>query len=186
MTKTKISPGPDNICGQVLRTCAEQLCSIFYYIFLLSLQQQKVPEVWKKSIIPPVAETTKPTSLNDFRPVALTSSVMKSFEKLDRKEILQQVEKLIDSIQFAYRPRRGVDDAVVTLLNFLYRHLDGAKAHARLLIIDFSSAFNTIQPHLLVDKLLNQFKLDFNLVGWILDFLTDRSQCVRVNGCFSK
>ncbi len=47
--------------------------------------------------------------------------------------------------------------------------------------MDFSSAFNTIQSHLLVEKLLHQFKLEANLVGWILDFLTNRSQRVRVN-----
>lgn len=62
---------------------------------------------------------------------------MKSFGKIIRKEILQQVEELIDPLLFAYRPCRGVDDAVVTLINFLYRHLDGAKAHARHLFIDF-------------------------------------------------
>ena len=53
------------------------------------------------------------------------------------------------------------------------------------MFIDFSSAFNTIQPHLLAEKLISLFNLDFNLVGWILDFLTNRSQCVRVNGSLS-
>ena len=53
------------------------------------------------------------------------------------------------------------------------------------MFIDFSSAFNTIQPHLLAQKLIHSFKLDLNLVGWIIDFLTDRSQCVRVNDVLS-
>lgn len=43
---------------------------------------------------------------------------MKSFEKLNRKEILQEMEHN-DPLQFAYRPCRGVDDAVITLINFL-------------------------------------------------------------------
>lgn len=34
-----------------------------------------------------------------------------------------------------------------------------------------------LRPHILVDKLLN-FGLDFSIVGWILDFLTNR---VKVN-----
>ena len=105
---------------------------------------------------------------------------MKTLEKLIKNEILSQVEELLDPLQFAYRPGRGVEDATVTLLHFLYRHLEGAKAQARLLFIDFSSAFNTIQP-----PFSREVKLDFNLVGWILDFLTNRSQCVRVNGSFS-
>lgn len=72
------------------------------------------------------------------------------------------------------------------MLNLLFRHLETPKAHARLLFIDFSSAFNTIQPYLLAENLISLFKLDFNIVGWIVDFLTDRSQCVKVNGVYSK
>ena len=72
-----------------------------------------------------------------------------------------------------------------SLLHFLYGHLEGQKTHARLLFVDFSSAFNTIQPLLLADRLLHHFNLDPNLIGWITDFLTNRSQCVRVNGVFS-
>ncbi len=51
--------------------------------------------------------------------------------------------------------------------------------------MDFSSAFNSLQPHILVEKLITDFGLDFNLVGWILDFIADRTQRVRVNGSLS-
>ena len=39
-SKVKKSPGPDNIGGHLLSSCAEQLGPIFYYIFKLSLSQQ--------------------------------------------------------------------------------------------------------------------------------------------------
>ena len=71
------------------------------------------------------------------------------------------------------------------LLNSLYHHLEGPLTLARLLIIDFYSAFNTIQPQLLVEKLLSDFNFDMNIIGWILDLMTERSQCVRVNGVLS-
>ena len=92
----------------------------------------------------------------------------------------------LDPRQFAYRARRGVEDAQITLLNLLYSHLDGPGTHARLLFLDFSSAFNTIQPHVLVSKLLSEFNLESNLVSWIMDFLTNRTQRVKVNGCLSE
>lgn len=111
---------------------------------------------------------------------------MKVFEKLVRSEILRKTEHSFDPLQFAYRPRRGVEDATVTLLNLLFKHLDNNGSHARLLFIDFSSAFNTIQPHILTTRLLEQFDLSNNLVGWILNFLTDRTQRVRVNGSLSE
>ena len=46
---------------------------------------------------------------------------------------------------------------------------------------DFSSAFNTIQPHLLVQKLLNM-KLPSSVISWIFEYLTSRFQYVMLNG----
>ena len=115
----------------------------------------------------------------------ITSLIMKQFEKLVKRELVAKTESLLDPLQFAYREGRGVQDATATLLNLVHKHLEGVKTHARLLFVDFSSAFNTIQPHVLVEKLINSFSLDPCLVGWILDFLTNRSQCVRVNNTLS-
>ena len=49
--------------------------------------------------------------------------------------------------------------------------------------MDFSSAFNSIQPHVLIKRLLD---LDVNtdLVLWIRQFLCDRPQRVRLNSRF--
>lgn len=69
---------------------------------------------------------------------------MKSFEKLIKTDVLCQIENSLDPLQFAYRAKRGVEDTTLTLLNFLYKHQEGPKTHARLLFIDLSSAFNTI------------------------------------------
>ena len=78
-----------------------------------------------------------------------------------------------------------MQDATITLLDLVCKHLDINKKHARLLFVDFSSAFNTIQPHLLVQVLTDYFHLDPSMVGWVLDFLTNRVQRVRVNGSLS-
>ncbi|KAI4889354.1 hypothetical protein NFI96_010285 [Prochilodus magdalenae] len=48
----------------------------------------------------------------------------------------------------------------------------------------FSSAFNTIQPAYLGDK-LNVMQVDAPLVSWIVDYLTGRPQYVRLQHCVS-
>ena len=52
------------------------------------------------------------------------------------------------------------------------------------MFFDFSSAFSTIQPHLLVQKLLNM-KLPSSIISWIFDYLTNRLQYVRLNELLS-
>lgn len=98
---------------------------------------------------------------------------------------MDSVQDRLDPLQFAYRPSRGVEDATGTLLNLVFKHLEGAKSLVRLLFVDFSSAFNCIQPHVLAGKLRNCFNIDPGLVSWLMDFLTNRSQRVRVNGTLS-
>ncbi len=65
--------GPDGITGRVLRSCADQLAGLFTSIFNESLATSVVPTLFKKSVIIPVPKNSKPSCLNDYRPVALTS-----------------------------------------------------------------------------------------------------------------
>ncbi|KAK3553996.1 hypothetical protein QTP70_019109, partial [Hemibagrus guttatus] len=55
---------------------------IFSQIFNRSLELCEVPACFKRSTIIPIPKKPKITGLNDYRPVALTSVVMKSFERL--------------------------------------------------------------------------------------------------------
>ena len=71
--------------------------------------------------------------------------------------VMTRREHLLDPMQVAYRPGpgRGVDDAVATIINYVLCHLEDAKTHARVLCMDMSSAFNTLQPHLLFKKCIS-------------------------------
>src|SRR4029434_1310071 len=60
----------------------------------------------------PVPKKPKITCLNDYRPVALTSVVMKVFERLVLSYLKASTDHLMDPLQFAYRPNRSVDDAI--------------------------------------------------------------------------
>lgn len=177
---TRKSPGPDNIEGAVLKHCAEQLAPVFTDIFRSSLNLQKVPSIWKTSTIIPVPKIPRPSEPNDFRPIALTSLVMKCFERLVKRYLISQTQHLLDPMQFAYQASRGVEDAIATLLHLLHTHLEKPKAHAKILFADFSSAFNTIKPSILANILTEEFSLEPGLISWIVDFLSCRIQQVRI------
>ena len=74
--------GPDNISPCLPKLCADQLSSVFTDIFNVSLSQCKIPHCFKKSTIIPVPKKSTASCLNDYRPVALTSVVMKTLERL--------------------------------------------------------------------------------------------------------
>ena len=67
------------------------------------------------------------------------------------------------------------------VLNNVYSHSEKPGSSIRLMFFDFSSAFNTIQPHLIVQKLL-AMNLSPSTVHWIFNYLTNRPQMVSLNG----
>lgn len=74
----------------------------------------------------------------------MTSNVVKSLEKIITEELRREVEPSLDQFQFAYTRNRSTSDAISTILHYILKHLESPVAYARLLFIDFSSAFNTI------------------------------------------
>uniref|UniRef100_A0A8B9GXH1 Reverse transcriptase domain-containing protein n=1 Tax=Astyanax mexicanus TaxID=7994 RepID=A0A8B9GXH1_ASTMX len=171
--------GPDKVSPRILKTCAAELGEPLQRIFNLSLQLGRVPTLWKTSCLVPVPKKNRPSELNDFRPVALTSHLMKTLERLFLCLLRPQVQHAQDCLQFAYRAGVGVEDAILYLLHRAHSHLDKGKSTVRILFLDFSSAFNTIQPLMLQDK-LDGMRVDPYLVAWIFSYLTDRPQYVRL------
>ncbi|KAL0200139.1 hypothetical protein M9458_003326, partial [Cirrhinus mrigala] len=170
--------GPDGIPGRVLRACAEQLAGVFTDIFNMSLAQAAVPRCFKTTSIVPVPKHSSPTCLNDYRPVALTPIIMKCFERLVLTHLKDSLQSSLDPHQFAYRRNRSTEDAVSIVLHSVLTHLDNTNTYARMLFVDFSSAFNTVLPSKLITK-LRDLDINTSLCNWIMDFLTNRPQHVR-------
>ena len=69
--------------------------------------------------------------------------------------------------------------ATPTVLHTVLRRLEQHGAYARLLFVDYSSAFNTILPCRLLSN-MSDLGVQHNICLWIRDFLTDRPQSVRM------
>lgn len=94
------------------------------------------------------------------------------------------VSKCLDPLQFAYQPRLGVEDAITFMVNRMYAHLDKSASTVRVMFFYFSSAFHTLRPDLLGEKLA-AIQVDVSLVSWIVDYLTGRPQYVHLQDCVS-
>ncbi|KAI4905611.1 hypothetical protein NFI96_003219 [Prochilodus magdalenae] len=171
--------GPDNIPGRALKVCSSELAGVFVDIFNLSLAQSSVPSCFKTTTIVPLPKKSVVTCLNDYRPVALTPIVMKCFERIVMSHIQETIPDNLDPLQFAYRQNRSTDDAVNTAIHTALTHLEGKDTYVRMLFIDYRSAFNTVIPTKLAGKLLT-LGLTPTLCNWVLNFLTDRPQSVRI------
>ena len=141
--------------------------------------------MWKTAEIIPVPKRSKIESMYDLRPVALTPAIMKVFERFVLKLLLNEVKEQLDPLQFAYKAKRNVEDACLLFTNNILKHLEKNRNYARVLFIDFSSAFNTIPPHVMVQK-LKDLNVRNDIIAWVLEFLTHRRQYVKLNDSLSE
>ena len=190
-SKIKINKacGPDKLSGRVLRLGKSALASIFQQIFQQSLNEGYVPTKWKLSEIIPLPKKPQPKVLNDFRPVALTSVAMKCMEKIVKNKLMPDVGRQQDPLQFAYTKNRSTLDPTVLITHDVLKFLDlpnnsKNSYFVKILFIDFSSAFNTIQVHIMLDCLIN-LKVNPNIILWIYHFLSHRQQYVKFNNTLS-
>ena len=172
------SSGPDHVSTNILKVFAYQLAPVFTTIFNFCIRKGVLPDVWKLASIVPLPKKPNPKANNDYRPVALTSVVMKCFEKILKSRLSSFVK--LNENQFAYRKGRSTKDACLTLDHYIRSHLEKPGTYARVLFIDYSSAFNTIVPSILLDK-LSTFNVPNYLKRMVAAFLHNRKQYVNID-----
>lgn len=83
-----------------------------------------------------------PSVLNDYRPVAVTSSL----ERIVLNHIIREMQHKTDPFQFAYRNGRSTKDMLLYMLHNIYCHLD--QRYSRVLLVDFSPHLIALDPML--------------------------------------
>ena len=177
------SPGPDNISPLLLKSCHNELSGVYQHLFQLSISSG-IPRIWKTAVIVPVPKKTTAKEYNDYRPIALTSVPFKCLERILLKHLLSEIEEYLDPYRFSYRKNKSTEDATLLYNNLVVEHLENKNAYVRSVFIDFSSAFNTLKPAIVINK-LRTLNVSPILCKFILDFLTNREQRVRINDILS-
>ena len=154
---------------------------MFSVLYNMCFSDRSIPAIWKKSCIIPVPKQPVISRMHDLRHIALTSVPIKVYEILVMTDLKLKVAPHLDPMQFAYQKFHNKEDAILTLLELLYSHLKRTRfgISARVMFFDVSSAFNTIQPHILVNKLFD-INVPCGLIQWTLDYITDRSRYVKI------
>ena len=147
----------------------------------MSLKLGKVPLLWKTSCVVPVPKIPQPKDIKSYTLVVLTSHLMKTLEWLVLVHPHPLVGTFMDPLQFAYQPGIGVDDPIIFLLE---KSLEKPRSTVRIIFFDFSSAFITIQPAILGEK-LELTGVDQHATSWILDYLINQPQYLRTRNSVS-
>ena len=122
------------------------------------------------------------TAVDNYRPVSLTSMVVKSLERLIHNHIMSFLydNKLLCDNQHGFRPLRSCETQLLQLVHEWLSILD-ERGSVDAVFLDFAKAFDKVShPHLLLK--LQHYEIKGQLLEWISDFLTTRRQRVVIDG----
>ena len=89
------------------------------------------------------------------------------------------VMEMIDSKQFRTVPDSCTTYALISMLHTWNKNADGNGSTTRVMTFDFRKAFDLIDHNILSDK-LTKYNIPRTVKLWILDFLTNREQRVKL------
>ena len=179
------SPGPDNIHPKLLRKYSKHFSKPLFILFTLSLKRGILPSSWKMANIIPIYKKDSRSNVRNYRPVSLTSIVVKLLESIIKPILLQHLftNNLIHDRQCGFLPNRSCISSLLEVLDYWTLTIDDG-VPVDVLYIDFEKAFDKVQHNLLLDK-LKIIGLRGDLLNWFISYLSNRKQRVKVGSNFS-
>ena len=179
----------DPISTQTLKTCLDVLLSPITAIMNDSLRLGVVPDVFKIAHVKPLLKKTDldRENLKNYRPVSNLPFLSKILEKLVLKQLLLHLEtnSLKEPFQSAYREHHSTETALVRVMNDLLNVIDQGSC-SLLTLLDLSSAFDTIDHALLLNRLESIFGISGTALSWFSSYLANRRQTVVVENHVSE
>ena len=188
----KLNPGkasgPDNIPNWLLRDYSRIVALPIMNIINTSYREQHLPACWKMADVSPLPKKKPVKDLKkDLRPISLTPCVSKVAEGfLVEDYVKPAILKVIDPNQYGTIPNSSTTIALINMLHHWFLGTDGNGSTIRTILFDYRKAFDLIDHGILIDK-LSRLELPPSVINWIIDFLTDRFQRVKLaDDCFSE
>ena len=178
--------GPDDLPNWVLREHADILAAPIAENLNTDFLECKVPRAWEIADVPPLPKAPTVNDINkDLTPISLTSTLSKVAKGFVMyKELIPVPLSAINPAQFGFIPCSCTTFALNSMFHHWLDATDGTSSTVRTALLDFIKAFNLVDHHILVAKLLS-LGVKPTLVNWVIDFLRSRQQRVKLNGVVS-
>ena len=166
----------DPIPSKLLVECLDSILPSHTDLFTSSLASGIFPQCFKSALVTPILKKRclNHNDLNNYRPVSNLCFIAKILEKL----VLSQVSSYLNShnlsntCQSAYRPGHSTEAALLKVVNDLFLSLIKGNISV-LALLEFSSAFVTIDHPILVHRLHADLGFTDAVLQWFSSYLTD-------------
>lgn len=158
------------------------------YMVNCSLQMGVFPTSFKTAVVKPLLKKSNldPNVLNNYRPVSNLPFLSKILEKLVFNQVndFLNTNDILEKYQSGFRMNHSTETALLKILNDIRCNLDKHKLTV-LVLLDLTAAFDTVDHHILLNRLRHLVGLSGTVLNWFVSYLTDRSFFVSMDMCSS-
>ena len=183
--KKNSAAGPDGVPAIFLINTKEYIKLPLKIMLRKSIDEGKIPEVFKLAYVTPLHKGGSKMNPANYRPVSLTSHIMKVFERVIKMHLLKHLQEndLIKQNQHGFVSGRSTQTQMLQHYSDVFEALlDDTRIDT--IYLDFAKAFDKVNHHILIKKILKH-KIKGKLIEWIKNFLYNRKYCVVANGAMS-
>lgn len=177
--------GPDDFPSILLKNCKKELARPLNLLWRKSLDDGQITSILTTSLVSPQHKGGSQATPANYRPIALTSHLIKVFEKILRNKIVSFMDQnhLFNNSQHGFRSGRSCLSQLLShydkILNIL-----AEDSNVDVIYLDFAKAFDKVDFTIALKKMKN-IGIDGKILRWISAFLHYRTQTVVVNGIHS-
>ena len=182
-TKTDIDHIPVSIFKSYSSHFVPSLCKMINMSFQLGM----FPDPLKHATVIPVFKKHDAQDVNNYRPISLLPFISKIFEKIIYNRLADYALdcNTFTPCQYGFRKGRSTQDAIIALTQNIYNCFNESDGSFCLnVFVDFRKCFDTINHIILLNKLV-MYGINGKFLELIKNYLTNRTQSVRVNNHFS-
>jgi hypothetical protein len=174
------APGPDGYSGLFLKKCWHIIKKDFYNLARDFHDGRVGLQNINGSYITLIPKKAPPESVNDYRPISLTSVCLKFLTKLAANRLQDHILRCIHKNQYGFIRSRTIQDCLAWTYEYIYQ-CQLSKKPILIVKLDFAKAFDTIE-HEAILQILKYKGFDDVWIGWMKEVLSSGSSSILLNG----
>ena len=171
--------GIDGLSTKILKLLIPTITPHLVHLFNLCLSEGNFPSHFKRAIVVPIFKSGSPFSFTNYRPISLLPVLSKVLEKIVYSQLIAFFtnEEFLYPLQFGFRKNHSTYMPISLLYEKITCALSKNKTCSTI-YLDFSKAFNTVNPAILLSK-LDKYGVRNTALTFFTSYLTNRQQVVR-------
>ena len=169
---------PDgDIPARILCSCKGQLAIPLHMMWSKSFQTGSIPPALKMQYIAPIyKEKGDRSNPANYRPISITSHLIKVFERVLRNRLVTHIEDngLLSNHQHGFRKKRSCLTQLLDHVDHILKCLNSGE-EVDVIYLDYAKAFDKVDHNILLAK-LRYFGISGKMYDWIKEFLSNRVQ----------